>query len=79
MFFIPFVGQKEVQKDIHESIMDLDKKLRWIHREEKEFMALWEEREDLFEWRNWIMTNMGWYAFDSKKIREEKYSSFYEW
>lgn len=79
MFFIPFAGQKGIQRDIYESILDLDKKLRWVDRKDKEFRVLWEEREDLFEWRNWIMANMGWYAFDSKKTKEEKFLSLYEW
>ena len=78
MFFIPFAGQKSIQRDIYASILELDKKLRWVDRKDKEFKSLWDEREDLFEWKNWVMCNMGWYSFELEKLKEEKYLSFYE-
>ncbi len=78
MFFIPFVGQKEIQEDIYKSLVALDEKLRWIQRETEEFETLWNEREELFEWRSWVMCNMGWYSFAPKQPAEERYLSFYE-
>lgn len=78
MLFIPFVGQHGIQKDLYKSISDLDKKLRWIEQDDKEFKSLWEEREELFEWRNWIMVNMGWYDFSSK-TKEDCVVSSYDW
>jgi len=77
MFFVPFVGQKNIQKDIYESLISLDKKLRWVDPEDEEFKPLWEEREELFEWRSWVMENMGWYAFNTKLMKEER--DLYEW
>jgi len=78
MFFLPFSGQKEIQKDIYESLIVLDDKLRWLKEGSKEFKTLWNEREELFEWRNWVRCNMGWYSFEPKKPPEERYLSFYD-